>query len=164
MRSTIMRTPPRYGALLVFLGMTIVAAAIGSAATFRSVQTWYPTLAKPSWTPPSALFGPVWTTLYLFMAVAAWRVWRSQTGATANAVLRSYLAQLTLNALWSVLLFGMHRPELALMDIAALWVVIVIMLVRFWPADRVAAVLWFPYVAWVSFATALNAAIWHLNR
>lgn len=102
--------------------------------------------------------------LYLFMAVAAWRVWRSQTGAKANAVLRSYLAQLTLNALWSVLFFGMRRPDLALMDIAALWVVIVIMLVRFWPADRVAALLWFPYVAWVSFATALNTAIWQLNR
>ncbi|MEO7415300.1 MAG: TspO/MBR family protein [Opitutaceae bacterium] len=158
------RSSPRYGALLVFIGITAVAAAIGSSATFRSVQTWYPTLAKPSWTPPSALFGPVWTVLYFAMAVAAWRVWRSQAGAAANAVLRSYLAQLILNALWSVLFFGMRRPDLALLDIAALGVLLVIMLVRFWPADRWATLLWIPYVAWVSFASALNAAVWQLNR
>lgn len=155
---------PRYGALLGFLGVTALAAAMGSVATFRTVTTWYPTLMKPAWTPPSALFGPVWTVLYVGMAVAAWRVWRGQTGRAAKAVQRSYFAQLALNALWSVLFFGMRRPDLALFDIVALWVLIVVILIRFWPVDRLAAVLWAPYVAWVSFATALNAAVWQLNR
>jgi translocator protein len=154
---------PRYGALFGFIAVTAVAAAIGSLATIRNVAAWYPTLVKPAWTPPSALFGPVWTALYVAMAVAAWRVWRVQTGAPAKAVLRSYVAQLVLNALWSVLFFGMRRPGLALFDIGALWLVIVLILVRFWPADRIAGALWAPYVAWVSFATALNTAIWQLN-
>lgn len=153
----------RYGSLVGFLAITFAAAVIGSAATFRSVATWYPTLVKPTWTPPAFLFGPVWTALYCAMAVAAWRVWRAQTGSKATAVLRTYGAQLALNALWSVLFFGLRRPDLALLDIAALWIVLVIALVRFWRADRIAGGLWSPYVAWVSFAFALNAAIWRLN-
>jgi translocator protein len=159
----IVRSTARFGSLLGFVAVTFVAAAIGSAATFRGVATWYPTLVKPAWTPPSALFGPVWTALYLAMAVAAWRVWRLQTGSARTAVLRSYGSQLVLNALWSVLFFGLRRPDLALLDIAALWLVLVIALVRFWRADRIAGALWVPYVAWVSFAFALNAAVWRLN-
>ena len=154
----------RYGSLIGFLGVTFLAAAIGSAATFRSVQTWYPTLVKPSWTPPSAVFGPVWTVLYVAMAIAAWRIWRVQEGDAATAVLRSYGAQLFLNALWSVLFFGMRRPDLALLDIVALWAVLVIFLVRSWRVDLPARAMWSVYVAWVSFAGALNAAVWFLNR
>jgi tryptophan-rich sensory protein len=148
---------------MLFLLVTFAAAAIGSLATFASVKTWYPGLAKPAWTPPSGIFAPVWSALYLAMAVAAWRVWRKQTGPTAYAVLRLYGAQLTLNALWSVLFFGLRRPDLALVDIAALWSLLVVALVRFWPVDRIAGVLWTPYVLWVSFASALNASIWMLN-
>ena len=158
------RSSPRYGALVFFLVVTFIAAAIGSAATFQSVKTWYPTLAKPSWTPPAFLFGPVWTALYIAMAVAAWRVWRGQSGLVAAAVRRSYGAQLALNALWSVLFFGLKRPDLALVDIGGLWVILVVTLVRFWRADRIAGALWTPYVLWVSFAFALNAAVWSLNR
>lgn len=154
----------RYGALVIFLLVTFAAAAIGSSATFTSVKTWYPQLAKPSWTPPSSWFAPVWTALYVAMAVAAWRVWRNQTGRVAFAVLRLYGAQLVLNALWSVLFFGLRRPDLALFDIIGLWLLLVLALVRFWRADPIAGVLWLPYVVWVSFATALNAAIWLLNR
>lgn len=151
--------------LAIFLVVTFFAAAIGSAATFQSVKTWYPTLLKPSWTPPSYLFAPVWTTLYVAMSIAAWRVWRVQSGtAAAAAVRRNYAAQLALNALWSVLFFGLKRPDLALVDIAGLWLILAITLGRFWKADRWAAVLWIPYVLWVSFAFALNAAIWSLNR
>jgi translocator protein len=156
--------PPRYLALVGFLIVTFAAAGIGSAATFPSVHTWYPTLAKPSWTPPSWLFGPVWTTLYVAMAVAAWRVWRGLHGApAATAVVVLFGTQIALNALWSILFFGMRRPGLALVDIVALWVLLVVILVRFWRADRISGLLWTPYVAWVSFATALNAAIWNLN-
>jgi translocator protein len=154
----------RYVALAGFLTLTFAAAAIGSTATFTNVKTWYPLLQKPAWTPPSWLFAPVWSALYVAMAVAGWRVWRLQSGAAARGVLRLYTAQLALNALWSVLFFGMRRPDLALIDIAGLWLLLVIALVYFWRSDRIAGMLWAPYVAWVSFASALNAAIWWLNR
>lgn len=161
-----MSTSPRsrIGALIGFLAATFTAAAIGSWATFANVRAWYPSLAKPAWTPPGSLFGPVWFVLYVAMAVAVWRVWRTQSGAAAFGVLRLYGAQLGLNALWSVLFFGLRRPDLALVDIAALWLLLVLALVRFSRVDRIAGGLWAPYVAWVSFASALNAAIWFLNR
>src|SRR4051794_28899555 len=97
------RSTSRRGALIGFLIVTFAAAAIGTVATLQSVKTWYPTLAKPSWTPPGALFGPVWTLLYIAMAVAGWRVWCRREGPAARATLRTYGAQLALNALWSVL-------------------------------------------------------------
>ena len=154
----------RYRSLAVFLLATFAAGAIGSFATFESVRTWYPTLAKPAWTPPNALFGPVWTALYVAMSVAAWRVWQRTATPSRAAVGWLYALQLALNALWSVLFFGLHRIGLALIDIAALWVVLVVALVRYGKVDRVAGVLWLPYLLWVSFASALNAAIWQLNR
>jgi tryptophan-rich sensory protein len=157
-------TSSRYGALVLFLIATFAAAAIGSSATLTSVKTWYPQLAKPTWTPPGSWFAPVWTLLYIAMAVAAWLVWRNQTGRAANGVVRLYGAQLALNALWSVLFFGLRRPDLALFDIIGLWLLLVLALVRFWRADRIAGALWLPYVVWVSFATALNSAVWLLNR
>lgn len=154
----------RYGALAAFLVVTFAAAAIGSASTFRSVTTWYPTLAKPAWNPPSWVFGPVWTVLYIAMAVGAWRCWRLVNRAEAASLARLYGGQLALNALWSVLFFGLHRPAWALFDILLLWLVLVVLLRRFWRIDRAAGAMWSAYVAWVSFATALNAAIWVLNR
>lgn len=157
-------SPRRYGALVVFLAATFAAAAIGSAATFRSVTTWYPTLAKPAWNPPSWIFGPVWTVLYFAMAIAAWRCWRLANRDEASGIVRLYGGQLALNALWSVLFFGLHRPDWALLDIVLLWVMLVVLLRRFWRQDRTAGLLWSAYVAWVTFATALNATIWALNR
>jgi tryptophan-rich sensory protein len=154
---------PRYVGLIGFLAATFAAAAIGSAATFTSVKTWYPLLEKPSWTPPGWLFAPVWSALYVAMAVAGWRVWRNQTGSAARAVLRLYAAQLALNALWSVLFFGLRRPDLALIDIAGLWLLLILALFHFWRADWIAGALWTPYVLWVSCACGLNAAIWMLN-
>lgn len=157
--------PLRPAVLVAFIAVTFAAAAIGSTATFRNVTTWYPTLQKPTWTPPSALFGPVWSALYLAMSIAGWRAWRSAPSAAATAgVIRLYGAQLILNALWSVLFFGMRRPDLALINIIALWLLLLLGLVRFWRLDRIAGILWAPYLAWVTFATALNASIWSLNR
>lgn len=150
--------------LIGFLVVTFGAAAVGSMATAENVKTWYPGLVKPSWTPPGWLFAPVWTALYVGMAVAGWRAWRRLTGAAAFGVLRLYGTQLMLNAMWSVLFFGMRRPDLALVNIVGLWLLLVLALVIFWRVDRIAGILWAPYVAWVSFATALNAAIWSLNR
>ena len=147
--------------LVAFIGAAFVAGVIGSAATFENVRTWYPTQAKPSWNPPNWIFGPVWTTLYVLMGTAAWRVWR--TGPAARPLVIGYFVHLVPNALWSILFFGLKQPAWALADILMLWVLLVWLLVGFWRADRLAGVLWLPYVLWVTFATALNSAIVWLN-
>lgn len=155
----------RYPVLLLFLVATFVAGAIGSAATFPSVRDWYPTLLKPAWTPPGWVFGPVWTALYIAMSIAGWRAWRACSDRqTSHAIVLLYGAQLVLNALWSICFFALRLPGLALLDIVALWILLVVALLRFSKLDRMAGFLWAPYVAWVSFASALNAAIWWLNR
>jgi len=156
--------PARYPALALFLVATFAAGAIGSSVTIESVRTWYPTLTKPTWNPPDWVFAPVWTTLYVLMATAAWRVWRKAEPADARPLAVIYGVHLVLNALWSILFFALHRPDLALVEILLLWALLVTLLIRFWRADRLAGVLWSPYVAWVTFATGLNAAIWSLNR
>jgi translocator protein len=148
----------------LFLLLAFAAAAMGGLATATSVETWYPTLQKPSWNPPSWIFSPVWTLLYILMAVATWRAWRVGDALAARRTASLYSAQLTLNALWSILFFGMRRPDIALAEIIVLWAVLIVILVRFWSLDRIAAALWLPYVAWVSFAAILNGTIWSLNR
>ena len=154
----------RWLPLGLFLILAFAAAALGALATATSVDTWYPTLRKPSWNPPSWLFSPVWTLLYILMAVATWRAWKVGNDLAARRTASLYSAQLTLNALWSILFFGLRRPGLALVEIVVLWVVLVIILVRYFRIDQIAAALWMPYVAWVTFAAFLNATIWSLNR
>jgi len=144
-----------------FIAASFAAGAIGSAATFPAVRTWYPILAKPEWNPPNWLFGPVWTTLYVLMGVAIWRAWR--TGPAARPLVRGYFVQLGLNALWSVLFFGLQRPAWALVDIALLWLLLVWLQRGLARVDRLAAGLWLPYLFWVTFAAALNTAIVRLN-
>lgn len=147
-----------------FLIASFTAATIGGLATAESVETWYPWLRKPNWNPPAWIFGPVWTLLYALMSIAAWRVWQRRQQPAANRALGLFFVQLGLNALWSVLFFGLQRPDLALAEIIVLWVVLMIILCRFWQIDRAAGWLWLPYVLWVSFATVLNGAIVWLNR
>lgn len=158
-----MKTSP-WLPLGIFLGLAFLAAFIGGFATSTSVETWYATLQKPSWNPPRWVFGPVWTLLYILMSVSAWRVWRQGSPNEARRTVRLFAAQLGLNALWSILFFGLHRVGLALIDVLVLWLVLIRIQVRFYVADKLAAVLWAPYVIWVTFATVLNAAIWDLNR
>jgi translocator protein len=146
--------------LIVWLAVCYGAAAVG--AQFMP-GAWYQELAKPAWTPPSWLFAPVWTVLYGMMAVAAWIVWRQQGVAGAPAALSSFVAQLLLNTLWSWLFFGTQRPDLAMLDIMALWIAILLTAGAFWGRSRVAALLLVPYLLWVSFAAALNWSIWRLN-
>ncbi len=134
------------------------AATIG--ARFKPGE-WYAALRKPAWNPPAWLFAPVWTMLYAMMAVAAWLVWR-ETGVSREVGL--FVLQLVLNALWSWLFFGLHRPGLALADIVALWLAILATHVAFDHVRPLAAWLLLPYLAWVTFAAALNAALWRLNR
>lgn len=147
-----------------FLILTFAAGGIGAIATASSADTWYQALRKPAWTPPDWIFGPVWTLLYVAMAVAAWRVWRIGGAADARHTFRLFGAQLALNALWSILFFGLQRPGAALIDVIALWLVLIRLLVRFRSADAIAGWLWTPYVLWVSYAVLLNAAVWELNR
>ena len=155
----------KFGALALFIVVSFVAAGLGSAATTKGVTTWYPTIIKPSWNPPNWVFAPVWTTLYLLMSIAAWRAWRAAaTPAEATKTLWLYGAQLVLNAVWSVLFFFLHRPDLALFEIVIFLALLIALLVRFARTDRLAAILWSPYVTWVSFATFLNGTIWWLNR
>ena len=151
-------------ALFKFLAASLVAAGIASLATAASVASWYPTLAKPAWNPPAAVFGPVWTLLYVLMSIAAWRVWLRRDDPLARNPLAGFFAQLALNALWSVLFFGLRQPALAFAEILLLWLLLAWLQLHFARIDRLAALLWLPYLAWVSFAAALNGAIWHLNR
>ena len=118
-------------------------------------------LAKPAFTPPNWLFAPVWTTLYVLMGVASWRVWRL-TGLNSPELIL-WMSQLTLNVLWSALFFSAHLILLALVEMALLWLLILVTMILFWQRDRIAGLLFVPYLAWVSFAFALNFAIWQLN-
>jgi len=149
--------------LLVLIVATFGASAFGSLATISSLTTWYPTLAKPSWNPPNAVFGPVWTVLYLLMAIAAWLVWRRGSESAVLPAMTAYVGQLVLNVTWSLLFFGLQSPGWAVLDIIALWIAILFTIAQFRPVSRPAAWLLAPYLAWVTFAVALNIAIWRLN-
>lgn len=146
-------------ALAVFLVLSFSAAAFG--ASFPPGE-WYAGLDKPPWNPPSWLFGPVWTVLYLLIAVSAWRIWK-RFGCEAKAALAAWGVQMVLNALWSWLFFGLHRMDVAFAEIMALWIAIAATIILFWRRDHVAGALLVPYLLWVSFATALNWALWQLN-
>lgn len=153
----------RWAALGLFLLLSFGAALIGGIATSTSVDTWYPTLNKPSWNPPAAIFTPVWMALYTAMAFAAWRVWLNMEEISRGWTLKLFFVQLLFNAAWSVLFFGLRSPDAAFLDIIILWTLLVILQVRFWRRDRIAGLLWLPYLLWVSFAAVLNFEIWRLN-
>ena len=149
-------------ALVVFLGVSFVAAAIGSLMTFASLDPWYAGLAKPPWTPSGAVIGAIWTALYALMGVAAWLVWRV-TGWSRSLPLILFAVQLVLNVLWSLLFFGLQNLAAGLVGILVLWAAVAATLVSFWRVKRSAGALFIPYLAWVSIATALNAILWQLN-
>lgn len=144
--------------LVVFLGITFAAASFG--ALFAPGE-WYASLAKPRWTPPNWIFGPVWTVLYVLIAVSAWLVWREQQ--RIGPALGLWLGQLSLNALWSWLFFGLERPDLAAIDIGVLLLAILATAYAFARLSRSAALLLLPYAFWVGYATVLNIAIVRLN-
>jgi translocator protein len=147
----------------VLAGFLALCLAVGTGAgvvTAPAVAEWYPFLNKPSWTPPSWLFAPAWTVLYILMAVAAWLVWKAGNAKTALIL---FFAQLLLNFAWSVLFFGARSPGLGLIDVAAMWLAIAATIFAFAFRSRLAAFLMVPYLCWVSFAAALNAAIFMMN-
>lgn len=149
--------------LVGFILLCFAAAGIGGAFTSSSVDGWYRTIQKPDWNPPNWVFGPVWTALYLMMAVAAWLVWRSAPWARTWGALSLFAVQLALNVIWSGVFFGLRSPGLAFGTIVALWLAIAATIVGFWGRSSAAAALMLPYLAWTTFAAALNFAIWRLN-
>ena len=145
------------------IALAQMAGIIGSVFTFPSLDSWYVTLSKPAWTPPSWLFGPVWITLYTLMGIAAWLVWQRRQKESAKRGLIFYSIQLTLNMLWTIIFFGAKSIEIAFLEITILYVFIVLTIMNFWRVDKRAALLLLPYLAWVLFATVLNFALFELN-
>lgn len=145
--------------IVVFIALVFLAALIG---TQFGPGPWYAALQKPTWVPPNWLFGPVWTVLYIGIAMAGWLVWRSERAAVAMPML-FWGVQLLLNGLWSYLFFGLQRPGFALIDIVLLLIAIGCFIVQARKISAPAAWLFVPYLLWVGFATALNFAIWRLN-
>ena len=150
--------------LAVFIAICFAVSGVGAIATSRSVSQWYPALQKPSWNPPPWVFGPVWTVLYLMMAIAAWIVWRQRGFKGAAGALGIFALQLALNAAWSPLFFGLRNPLAGLVDIIPLWIAIMATIISFRRISPLAGALLVPYWLWVGFATALNFMIWSLNR
>jgi translocator protein len=146
--------------LALWLVLCFGAAAFGSQF---SPGEWYAELAKPAWTPPGWLFGPVWSVLYAMMGIAAWLIWKDAGFSGARVALGLFVFQLVLNAAWSWLFFGLQEPGLALVDIGLLWAAILATAVAFRHHRPLAAGLLVPYLLWVSFAAALNFEIWRLN-
>jgi tryptophan-rich sensory protein len=145
------------------MGWLALCFTAAGSALFVSTDGWYATLIKPSWNPPSWIFGPVWSLLYLMMAVAAWLVWREGGWKLQRQALGLFLVQWLLNALWTPLFFGLHQPGLAFAEIVALWLLLVITVALFWRVRKLAGALLVPYLIWVTIAAVLNFTIWRLN-
>lgn len=148
--------------LIGWLLVTFAAAGLGAIAS-SDAGTFYVQLARPEWAPPAAAFAPVWTTLYLMMGVAAWLVWKQQGWLRARNALTLYLVQLAANALWTWIFFVWKLGALAFVEILVLWALIVWTLVSFWRIRPLAGALLIPYLAWVSFASAVSFTVWQLN-
>jgi len=157
-------TPARdYAGLAGFIALNAAVSALGGWVTAGSVGTWYQALHKPPFNPPDWIFAPVWSALYLMIAIAGWRAWRRAARQQARLALTAYAVQLGLNLSWSFVFFGARLIGPALTVIAALLAAILANALLFWRIERTAGALLLPYAAWVSFATLLNAALWRLN-
>jgi tryptophan-rich sensory protein len=149
--------------LILFIVLCVGISALGTVVAATSVEDWYDYLAKPAFTPSNEVFGPVWTVLYLLMAVAAWRVWRSGDADTVRGPLTLFALQLALSLGWTVVFFGLQKIGSAVATIVVLDVAILVTTLSFRTVDRLAALLMTPYLAWAAFATVLNVTIWRLN-
>lgn len=149
----------RWRGLALWLGAAFSAAAVGVLLQGPDVAETYAGFSKPGWAPPPGVFGPVWTVLYAMMGVAAWRVWAKEGFAGAGRALALFLVQLAVNAVWSPVFFGLKLPAAGLAVIGVLLVLVAVTLREFFRHEAVAGWLLVPYLAWVAFATALNAAI-----
>jgi tryptophan-rich sensory protein len=151
--------------LLVSIGIPQLVAAAGAYFTITGTGSWYQRIEKPSWNPPSSVFGPTWTVLYILMGIAFFLVWRSaRQAAEKRSAITFWIIQLALNLLWTILFFRCHAIGWAVVEIAALWVAILLTIVSFGRIHRRAAFLLLPYLAWVTFAGVLTFTIWRLNN
>ena len=154
-----------WGKLLVSILLSQAAGVVGSVFTAPNIEGWYNTLAKPSLNPPSWVFAPVWTILYTMMGLALYIIWVRHVGGHRRVFwLRLFLIHLAVNALWSIVFFGQHALGIALAIITVLWVLLLTLIIIGFRLNRIVAYLLMPYLAWVSFASYLNYAIWSLNR
>jgi benzodiazapine receptor len=159
------RQPAARKQVLGLAGWILATFVTGGIGAFASVSaaSFYGELSQPSWAPPAWLFGPVWSMLYVLMGIAAWLVWREHGFRGAATALKLFVAQLFANALWTWIFFVWQQGALSLAEIVALWLLIASTLVAFWRLHKLAGLLLVPYLAWVSFATALTASLWQLN-
>lgn len=149
--------------LVGFFLLSFAVSGIGGAVTATSVGNWYQTLERSALSPPDWVFGPVWATLFIFMAIAGWRIWRREASQARRQALFVYGLQLALNLLWSFLFFGLQQIGWSLVEIVILLLTIILNTLLFWRLDRLAGMLFVPYAAWVSYATILTATLWVLN-
>ncbi|MEO7431940.1 MAG: TspO/MBR family protein [Dokdonella sp.] len=151
---------------LGFLGWLLLCAVAASVGVITSARaaSFYKQLLQPAWAPPAWLFGPMWSVLYILMAVSSWLVWRDHGFTGAALGLGLFVVQLVANALWSWLFFVLRRGALSVAEIVVLWLLILATILAFWPLHRFAALLLVPYLAWVSVASALTLSLWRANR
>lgn len=161
--STPLSTPAQIIGLLFWLALCFATSALGVLASITASDFYTQQLIRPTWSPPPTVFGPVWTVLYVMMAIAAWLVWRRSEVVNTRLALSLFLAQLVCNALWSWLFFAWRLGALAFVDIVALWALIIATIVTFWRISKLASCLLIPYWLWVSFATALSFTLWQNN-
>jgi translocator protein len=145
-----------------WLLLCFAAATIGAIASVEA-STFYAQLSRPAWAPPAWLFAPVWTTLYAMMGISAWLVWRTRHPAAGKRALVLFILQLAANALWSWIFFAWHQGAVAFLEVILLWGLIVATVVSFWRISKPAGAMLFPYLAWVTFASALTFSTWQLN-
>lgn len=153
-----------YLKLVISIVVCLAVGGTGSFFTISEITNWYSTINKPTFNPPNYLFGPVWTTLYIFMAIAFWLIWKSdaQNNLKKKAMLL-FGIQLVLNFFWSIIFFNFHQLGFASIEIVLMWIFILLTILAFYPISKTAAYLLVPYLCWVSFATVLSFSIWHLN-
>jgi len=152
------------GKLMASLLLPLAVGGIAGLFTTEAIPGWYASLNQPSFNPPDWVFGPVWTTLYIVMGISFFLIWKMEAGKQRNLAIIVFILQLLLNFCWSFFFFYFKMIGVALVDIVALWIMIVGMLVRFYKLKPLASFINIPYLLWVSFATALNAAYFFLNR
>ena len=149
---------------LISILLPLSLGAIAGMFTSQSVPEWYATLNRPSFNPPSWIFGPVWTTLYILMGISFFLIWKQEASKVRNRAILIFLLQLLLNFAWSFIFFYFNMIGLALVEIILLWISIVMMLVVFYKIKPIASYINIPYLLWVTFATVLNASYYILNR
>ncbi len=156
-------TLPPLVKLIISIAVPLVVGGVAGAFTAKAIPTWYTTLTAPSFNPPNWVFGPMWTLLYVLMGISLFLVWNTEPGRARDIAMLIFGLQLVLNFAWSFLFFHFKELGWALTEIIAMWIAIVVMLIAFYQVRPVAAYINIPYLLWVSFATALNAAYYKLN-